>query len=155
MPLFEGKDVQGNEIITVHFQDLMLDCLQEFANFVGMITLPLWVSWTQVKIRSRCSAMWWAQKQCSFRRSLIMHSGARQEICIILTQMMILFIGELNRSGRRFRPEKISEYENRANGRRWTTGSPRSLVTVNMTLRNGVIISVCMGNTSILRNSSK
>ena len=30
-----------------------------------------------------------------------------------------------------------------------------SLVTVNMTLRNGVIIRVCMGNTSILRNSSK
>ena len=35
------------------------------------------------------------------------------------------------------------------------TGSPSSLVTVNMTLRNGVIIRVCMGNTSILRNSSK
>ena len=36
-----------------------------------------------------------------------------------------------------------------------TTGSPSSLVTVNMTLRNGVIIRVCMGNTSIVRNSSK
>ena len=36
-----------------------------------------------------------------------------------------------------------------------TTGSPSSLVTVNMTLCNGVIIRVCMGNTSILRNSSK
>ena len=35
------------------------------------------------------------------------------------------------------------------------TGSPSSLVTVNMTLRNGVFIRVCMGNTSILRNSSK
>ena len=36
-----------------------------------------------------------------------------------------------------------------------TTGSPSSLVTVNMTLRKGVVIRVCMGNTSILRNSSK
>ena len=36
-----------------------------------------------------------------------------------------------------------------------TTGSPSSMLTVNMTLRNGVIIRVCMGNTSILRNSSK
>ena len=36
-----------------------------------------------------------------------------------------------------------------------TTGSPSSLVTVNMTLRNGVIKRVCMGNTSILWNSSK
>ena len=35
------------------------------------------------------------------------------------------------------------------------TGSPSSLVTVNMTLRNGVIIRVFMGNTSILLNSSK
>ena len=35
------------------------------------------------------------------------------------------------------------------------TGSPSSLVTVNMTLRNGVIIRVCMGNTLIVRNSSK
>ena len=35
------------------------------------------------------------------------------------------------------------------------TGNPSSLVTVNMTMRNGVIIRVCMGNTSILRNSSK
>ena len=35
------------------------------------------------------------------------------------------------------------------------TGSPSCLVTVNMTLRNGVIIKVCMGNTSIPRNSSK
>ena len=35
------------------------------------------------------------------------------------------------------------------------TGNPSSLVTVNMTLRNGVIIRVCLGNTSILRNSSK
>ena len=35
------------------------------------------------------------------------------------------------------------------------TGRPSSLVTVNMTLRNSVIIRVCMGNTSILRNSSK
>ena len=33
------------------------------------------------------------------------------------------------------------------------TGSPSSLVTVNMTLRNGVIIRVCMVNTSILRNN--
>ena len=24
--LFEGKDIQGNEIITVHFPELMLDC---------------------------------------------------------------------------------------------------------------------------------
>ena len=40
-----------------------------------------------------------------------MHSGARQEICIILKQMMILFIGELNRSRQRFQPEKISEWE--------------------------------------------
>ena len=38
---------------------------------------------------------------------------------------------------------------------RGTTGSPSSLVTVNMTLRNGVIIRDCVGNTSILRNSSK
>ena len=36
-----------------------------------------------------------------------------------------------------------------------TTGSPSSVVTVNMTLRNGVVIRDCMGNTSILRNSSK
>ena len=35
------------------------------------------------------------------------------------------------------------------------TGSPSSLVTVNMTLYNGVIIRVCMGNTSIQRNRSK
>ena len=35
-----------------------------------------------------------------------------------------------------------------------TTGNPSSLVTVNVTLRNGVIIGVCMGNTSILWNSS-
>ena len=73
--LFEGKDVQGNEIITVHFQDLMLDCLQEFANFVGMITLPLYVSWTQVKIRSQCSAMWRAQKQCSFAEAQVSTQG--------------------------------------------------------------------------------
>ena len=64
-----------------------------------------------------------SSKTMQFRRSSSMHSRARREICIILTQMMILFIGELDRSGRRFRPEKISEYENRANGRRWTDQS--------------------------------
>ena len=36
-----------------------------------------------------------------------------------------------------------------------STGNLSSLVTVNVTLRNGVIIRVCMGNTSILWNSSK
>ena len=50
-----------------------------------------------------------SSKTMRFRRSSSMHSGARQEICIIFTQMMILFIGELNRSGQRIRPEKISE----------------------------------------------
>ena len=39
--LFERKDIQGNEIISVHFPELMLDCWQEFENFVEMITLPL------------------------------------------------------------------------------------------------------------------
>ena len=50
-----------------------------------------------------------SSRTMQFRRSSSMHSGARQEICIILTQMMILFIGELNQSGQRFGPEKISE----------------------------------------------
>ena len=35
------------------------------------------------------------------------------------------------------------------------TGSPSSLVTVRMTLRNGVVIRVCMEKISIVRNSSK
>ena len=60
-----------------------------------------------------------SSKSMQFRGSSSMHSGEKQEICIILTQMMILFIEELNRSGQRFQPEKISEWENRADGRRW------------------------------------
>ena len=36
-----------------------------------------------------------------------------------------------------------------------STGSPSSLGIVNMTLRDSVIIRVCMGNISIVRNSSK
>ena len=105
--LFKGKDVQGNEIITVHFQDLMLDCLQEFSNFVGMITAVCVVSPGEDSFTVQCNVT--SSKTMRFRRSSSMHSGARQEICIILTLMMILFIGELNRSGQRFRPGKISE----------------------------------------------
>ena len=36
-----------------------------------------------------------------------------------------------------------------------TTGSPSSLGTVNVTLHDSVIIRACMGNISIVRNSSK
>ena len=48
-----------------------------------------------------------------------------------------------------------SQDEREAVFERLVTGNPSSLVTVNMTLRNGVITRVSMGNTSILRNSSK
>ena len=50
-------------------------------------------------------------------------------------------------------PEMFSINETRA--ARNTTGSPSSLGTVNMTLRDSVIIRVCVGNISIVRNSSK
>ena len=44
-----------------------------------------------------------------FRSSSSTHVHVRREISIILTQKMILLIGELNRSGQRFQPEEISE----------------------------------------------
>ena len=50
-------------------------------------------------------------------------------------------------------PEMFSINKTRA--ARNTTGSPSSLGTVNMTLRDSVIIRVCVGNISIVRNSSK